>query len=312
MKLWFDKGKLFYLAFNFRLFWWLLCHKADYIHSNDLDTLLACYWAARIKGVPIIYDSHEYFTELPEVVSRPRTQRIWQTLERWLFPKLRHTATVSPQIQDAYERTYGKRPLLIRNMPLYRSKPEIDYDARRQRKLLIYQGNLKKGRGVELMLEVMPLLPDYTLWLIGGGLWYEEMQAYAQKLGLKAPQVKFFGLMPMEALAPLTVQASLGLSLEDTKASNTKFALTNKFFDYIQARVPVLTSADLQDQRAVVEQYQIGDLLHERSPESLAQTIRSMVEDKLVYDAYIDNMEPAAKALSWDTQRDTIRKLYDL
>ncbi|MFW5658860.1 MAG: glycosyltransferase [Bacteroidota bacterium] len=310
MRLWFDKGKLFYLEFNFRLFWWLLSKKAGYINSNDLDTLLACFWAARLKGVRLVYDSHEYFTQLPEVVTRPLTQKIWRTLERWLFPKLKHTATVSPQIQEAYEHEYGKRPVLIRNMPMYQPMPEIDFDARRRQKLLIYQGNLKKGRGVELMLQAMLHLPDYRLWLIGGGLWYENMLAYAKELDLQEPQVKFFGLLPMEELPPLTLQASLGLSLEDTSSTNTRFALTNKFFDYIQARVPVLTSAELADQRAVVEQYGIGDLLYERSAAYLAETIRAMVENRAAYMGYIQKMEAAAEALCWDTQEDTIRQLY--
>lgn len=70
MRLLFRKGKWFYLEYNIRLFFLLLIRPAEIVNANDLDTLLAGYLATRLKGTELIYDSHEYFTEVPELIHR--------------------------------------------------------------------------------------------------------------------------------------------------------------------------------------------------------------------------------------------------
>ena len=81
-KMLFEKGKWFYFFFNLRLFFYLLFSRTNLIFSNDLDTLPACFFAARIRGKKLIFDSHELFTEVPELETRPGTKAIWQRLKR--------------------------------------------------------------------------------------------------------------------------------------------------------------------------------------------------------------------------------------
>ena len=79
MKLLNEKGVLFYAEYNFRLFLFLLFHRAALLVSNDLDTLLANYAASKFKpNATLVYDSHEYFTEVPELTSRPKIKKIWE------------------------------------------------------------------------------------------------------------------------------------------------------------------------------------------------------------------------------------------
>ena len=75
MNMLFKKGPLFYAEYNLRLFFLLLLTKADVLVANDLDTLPAVFLASRIRRLPVVYDSHEYFTEVPELVGRKISEK---------------------------------------------------------------------------------------------------------------------------------------------------------------------------------------------------------------------------------------------
>ena len=114
---WFQKGKWFYLEYNIRLWWYLLFHRFDAISAVDLDTILPAYWISRLKGKPCIYDAHEYFTEVPEVVRRPRIQKVWEAVARYTIPKFKYCYTVGPALAKIFEERYGVPFEVIRNVP---------------------------------------------------------------------------------------------------------------------------------------------------------------------------------------------------
>ena len=93
MTLLFSSGPLFYLEYNFRLFLILLFSKSHLLLSNDLDTLLANFLVSKCKGIPLVYDSHELFPEVPELQNRSFVKSIWEKLEYFLLPKLEYTYT---------------------------------------------------------------------------------------------------------------------------------------------------------------------------------------------------------------------------
>ena len=71
MSLLFNKGFLFYAEYNFRLFFLLLFSKKDILLSNDADTLLANFLASKLQNKKLVFDSHELFSEVPELVEKP-------------------------------------------------------------------------------------------------------------------------------------------------------------------------------------------------------------------------------------------------
>ena len=306
MKLWFRKGKWFYLEYNLRLFLWFLGKKADLLTANDLDTLLANHWAARWKGIPLVYDSHEYFTEVPELVHRPRTRNIWLRLERWLFPKLKHVYTVNGSLARIYSDTYGVPVEVIRNVP-FRKEPSPSHVSSN---VLLYQGALNLGRGIELMIRAMHHLPDHQLWIVGRGDVEAELRTLVQKEQLEA-RVTFKGFVPLEALAAITSQAALGLSLEEDLGANYRYASPNKVYDYLQAGVPVMVS-DLPEMRALVESYQVGKVLPQtdRTAEKLAQKIREILSNQTEYQTFQQQASLAAQELNWEAEQDKLLAIY--
>src|SRR5690554_3222296 len=116
-KLVFTRGALFYANYNMRLFWFLLFSKFDVLLSNDLDSLLANYCAHKFKRKSrLVYDTHELFTEVPELTARPKVRKVWLAIEQKIFPKLEVVYTVNQSIADIYSKKYEKEVRVVRNV----------------------------------------------------------------------------------------------------------------------------------------------------------------------------------------------------
>jgi glycosyltransferase involved in cell wall biosynthesis len=305
-KLWFNKTALFYANYNIRLFFYLLKVPVDIIVANDLDTLIACRAAAKIRRKALVFDSHELFTEVPELVNRPLIKYVWYFMERLLLPGVKWGYTVSAPIQEYYSNRYSKNFGLIRNVAMYQSEQE--FKGFSGETVIIYQGSVNMGRGLELMLHAMQQLEGCKLWIIGQGGVIDTLKDLTHRLDI-ADRVIFFGKIPLDNLFRYTVQAHIGISLEEDLGLNYRFALPNKVFDYIQARVPLVVS-DLPEMSALVKNYGIGMVLENREVNSLVFTIRQLIEDKNLHQKLNQNLELAARELCWQREEEKLIALY--
>lgn len=310
MRILFRKGPLFYACYNTRLFFFLLFHKADMLVSNDLDTLPASYMAARIKNLPLVYDSHEYFTEVPELVGRAFTRNVWIGIEKRILPRVKFSYTVCQSVADAYNQKYGIRMEVIRNLPVCDEKearrPDLlDCDPRQ---IIIYQGALNVGRGLESMISAMQYLDAFQLQIFGDGDIAGKLAELRKELHLE-DRVEFMGRLPFRELKAYTRQASLGISIEDDLGLNYRYTLPNKLFDYIQARIPVLVSG-LPEMRKVVEHYDIGQILRDPDPEMLAKQVQEMMDSDELRMIWKKNLYKAASELCWEKEEEKFSMLY--
>jgi glycosyltransferase involved in cell wall biosynthesis len=308
-RLLFNKGPLFYLNLNIRLFFYLLFNDSRIILSNDLDTLLGCFLASRIRKRQLVFDSHELFPEVPELVHRPLVRKIWRVLEKNLVPKISYGFTVSPSIAEFYLKEYGVEFELIRNLGNFRFDNEFEgINKKNKQKIILYQGALNLGRGLELLIESMQFVEGAKLQIIGSGDITAHLNKLVKNLQL-TDRIEFIGRLPLEKLWNYTAGANLGISLEEDLGLNYQYALPNKLFDYIQARIPVIIS-DLPEMTRIVEKYKIGEILTERSPQKLASMINTMLESKIVRKKYATNLELAARELCWEKEEDKLIKMF--
>lgn len=98
----FRKGVPMYLELQLRLLLWMLGHKGHLFWANDLDTLLPSLIMAKIRNVPVIQDSHEYFTGVPELAKNPIKQKIWKMLEAFTYPRVDELITVNESIAELF------------------------------------------------------------------------------------------------------------------------------------------------------------------------------------------------------------------
>jgi len=315
MKLLFRKGPMFYLGYNFRLFFYLLKLSPDLLVANDLDSLLANFLVSRIRRKPLIYDSHEYFTEVPELLGRPVVRAIWKWLERMLVPKVSAAYTVSELIAEVYREQYNIDFKVVRNLPVCEAKDTTHPITSNHRmsstaKIILYQGAMNLGRGIESAIRAMQFVDGAELWLAGDGDIRLQLQEMVYELELDK-KVRFLGRLPIGELNEVTRQADLGISLEEDLGLNYRFALPNKLFDYIQAGVPVLVS-NLPEMKRVVEHYQVGLIAESHQRKELASLIKTALFDEEKRQCWIKNLPVAAKELCWENEEQVLKEIYAL
>jgi ATP-dependent DNA helicase RecQ len=303
---WFDKGKWFYLEYNIRLFFWLLSQRVDVICSVDLDTILPGFAVSRLRSAVCVYDAHEYFTEVPEVVRRPMIQKIWATIARSTIPRLRHCYTVGPALARLFEQEYGVPFGVVRNVPYQQTKhiPPANFEQR----IILYQGALNEGRGLECAIEAMQYLEEGQLWLVGEGDLSLALREQVANLGL-ADRVRFWGFIPPHELGAITLQATVGLNLLENKGLSYYYSLANKAFDYIQAGLPSVQMA-FPEYQALQEAYAPFVLLETLQSETLATLLRQLFSDREAYLALQANCLNARVELCWEREEEQLLGVY--
>jgi glycosyltransferase involved in cell wall biosynthesis len=305
-RLLFSQGPAFYLEYNIRLFLYLLFSRFNIIVSNDLDTLPGSYYAGKLRFKSIVYDSHEYFTEVPELVDREFPKKVWKILESKILPKIKYAYTVSESIAKAYHKKYGIEMEVIRNVPNFvKTQHQSKENSMKE---ILYQGSLNVGRGLEQMIDSMQFIDDAKLTIIGDGDITDQLKQRIAQKNLDS-KVEMKGKLPFEELPKQTTKADLGLALEENIGLNYYYALPNKLFDYIQARIPVLVSP-FPEMQKVVNKYEIGTVYDHKDPKELAKKINEIFELKNRYKKWQENTEIAAQELCWENEERVLISIY--
>jgi glycosyltransferase involved in cell wall biosynthesis len=308
LRLPFNKGPFFYATYNIYAFLYLIFKRIDLIHANDLDTLLTARLLGFFKCIPIIYDSHELFTEVPELIIRRRTQKTWIWLERRLVKGLQYCSTVSNGVANELFKRYKVQFQVIRNFPF--KKNESIASIQTPENTIIYQGALNVGRGLEKLIEAMQWLNEVKLIVAGTGDIENKLKDQCENLGLNH-RVSFLGRIPLDQLHKITSYATIGVSIEEDFGLNYRFALPNKLFDYIQAGLPVLTS-NLPEMASIVNEFNVGETIESNcTPMMLADKLTQMMSNSEKMLEWQHNSLSAAKTLCWENESEKLLEMIN-
>jgi len=313
-KLLFNKGPLFYANYNLRLFFFLLFNKADILLSNDLDTLYANLWARKFKSkCKLIYDSHEYYCGVPELVHRPRIQKFWRRIERRCIPQVDEMYTVNNSIADLYRKEYQKEIKVVRNIS-DAVKPELTTTRKElglpeDKRIVIFQGaGINIDRGGKEMIEAIQLVDNAMLIFVGDGDVIESLKDTVSYNKLEE-KVRFFGKRPYDELMNFTMLSDVGVSMDKDTNINYHYSLPNKIFDYIHAGIPQLVS-DLPEVRKIVEGHEVGVICPSHEPEIIAEQLKLLFSDKDLYDRLKHNTSKASFNLNWKNECKVLEEIY--
>jgi glycosyltransferase involved in cell wall biosynthesis len=305
---WWNKGKFFYIEYNIRLFFYLLRQPAHALCAIDLDTILPIYAIAQWKKIPFVYDAHEYFSETPEVERRPFTKKIWEYIAKFTIPKATLCYTVSQSLCEIFEKRYRKKFGLIRNMPTYCIDNQLINNKKPNSPVILYQGALNEGRGLEALLAAMQGIENAQLWLAGEGDISALLRKMATHISLKN-KIIFLGFVPPAELKKLTAQATIGVNLLENRSLSYYYSLANKTFDYMQAAVPSL-QMDFPEYRNINAEYEIALLLPTLSPDAIAAALQKLLTDTTYYNQLKSNCLAARPIFCWENEEIKLIEWY--
>jgi glycosyltransferase involved in cell wall biosynthesis len=300
----FQKGKFFYLEFNVRLFFYLLFKDVDVISSVDLDTLLACTFTAKIRSKKLVFDAHEYFTEVPEVTDRKLIKKIWEMVAKWCIPHVDSAYTVGESLAEIFALQYHKKFEVARNTPLLVNNQEADQIT--DKRIILYQGDINEGRGLEQMIEAMVDI-DADFWIAGDGLLMNKLKELTLHFNV-GDKLKFLGYVRPEELKEITLKAYIGINLLQNKGLSYYYSLANKFFDYMHAGVPQVC-APFPEYEKINSQFNIA-LLCECDVAQIKNTLKCLLEDAALYKRLHSECSRAGEVFNWQTEQQKIVKIY--
>ena len=301
----FTSGKLMYLEFNVKLFFYLLFIANDCYCAIDLDTILPNYFASKLRRKKRVYDAHELFTEQKEIVTRPAIYKLWLQVEKFAIPKFLHGYTVNDFIANEFKKRYGVSYSIIRNLPnLSRLNPTPD----KIHPFIIYQGAVNEGRSFETLIPAMQHV-NARLKIYGNGNFYHKLSPLINQYKL-AEKVELKGLVTPRELKTITPAAFAAVMLFEDTALNQYQSLANRFFDYIMAGVPQVCVAYPQ-YKFINDKYDVACLISDTHSDTIAAALNNLLNDDVYYKRLQQNCIKAREELNWLAEEKVLRQFYE-
>ena len=244
----------------------------DLVVANDVSALPVGLAVA--KGAPLLLDAHEYTPREFEDRWRWRVffQRYYTYLCRSYLPRTAAMTTVCEGIAMEYRR-FGVQPGVLLNCPAPQDLPVRPVNPQRIR--LIHHGIAATSRRMELTLELMQYLDErFTLDL----MLMNSEPAYMRKLrehAARDSRIRFRDPVPMQEIAATIAEYDIGVFLLPPVNFNYHFALPNKFFEFVQARLAVAIGPSPEMAR-IVRQYGFGVVADNFDPRELARRLMAL------------------------------------
>lgn len=294
--------------------------RPDVIHVHDVFLLgVGANAVARAQAagrqVRLVYDAHEYVRGLAYVP--PRTVAAYAALEREFIGRADAVVTVSEPLADLLERDHRltRRPTVVLNAPMLTAAPD-DLETLRavtgvpdDVPLLVYGGGVNTARGVDTAVRALAELPDAHLAVVTNRVNYvvRSLLELADDLGL-SDRVHLADYVEAKFVPHYFADATVGLSTL-LHSPNHDVALTNKFCEYLQAGLPIVTS-DTPAQAELVRELDLGAVYPAGDVAALAAAVREVLADAPRLRERINRDADLRHRFSWPAQVEVLRGFY--
>ena len=287
---------------------------ADVYHAHDLDTLWPAARAASHFGVPLVYDSHELWTEQSSIINRPLIRWFWTWLEKHLTKKVAYCITVSDGIKSLLEELYPLHNVtIVRNLPQFRT-PIVSNRIREElgleqtRPIVLYQGGFLTENGLLEQIDAAASFETAALVLIGGGPCETQLRDRVSQKRLQET-VFFLPRVSFDELHEYTCSADIGLCLIKNSGLSFYHSMPNKLFEYFMAGIPVIAS-DFPEIGRVVRDTGAGLLANPQDSKEVALQVNQLASDDRGMAARANAARKAAQTYNWECEAQKLTSLY--
>ncbi len=291
----------------------------DVLHAHDVHLIGVAERAAarartRGRAVPWIYDAHEY---VPGVAHhRPRELRAYTDLEREYIRRADRVITVSEPLAAVLQRSHrlARRPDVVMNITTVAEPAEGPAPSVRRAAglpdgvpVIVYSGGVNHSRGVHTLVEALPLLPEVHAAVVSNSSWMRHLERTAEELGCR-DRLHVLPYVPNDLVAAYLSSATIGIS-PILHFGNYEVALPNKYFEYLHARLPILTS-DVRAMAALTRELGVGEVFRAGDPQDLAAAARRILADIDRYTAPLRDPSPVLERYRWEHEEQRLLAVY--
>lgn len=285
--------------------------RPDVVHAHDVNTLPTAWMVSVLTRSPLIYDAHEISTDREGYAG---FRKLVGMVEKLLIPRAVASITTTDTRAKFFARAYGvSRPMVLQNRPRYESigrsnRIRYELDLQEEWPIVLYQGGLQQGRGLERLLEAAGHVSNAYFVFIGGGRVESVLKELAHSLGLEN-RVYFIPTVPLADLPSYTASADIGVQPIENTCLNHFSTDSNKLFEYMMAGLPIVASS-LPEIRKLVNENELGLLVEPGNVSELASAIRHLVGNDELRHIFAKNAAIASQRLNWNEQEDVLLSLY--
>lgn len=277
----------------------------DLIIANDFDTLAMSFKKFGTKKT--LADFHEY------APSEFEDKLYWKFVNKKFvihqckkyFPKLDEITTVCESIASEYESEFGRKPVVITNAAGYN---EIEPSPIGDKIKIIHHGAAISSRKIELMIETARLLDDrflLDLMLIPNEInYYEKLK----RMISVNDKVKIINPVAYKDIITFSGSYDIGLFILPYANLNYRYALPNKFFEYIQSRLAIITGPS-PEMSKYIDEYGLGIHTDSFEPAEIAGKINDLTKEKV--EAFKKNCHLNARQLSSEKSKNILVNLVN-
>ena len=296
----------------------------DIVHANDYRMIgiaarAKLRAAARGQMMRVVWDAHEFVPGMSERPGNPRWLPAQVAHEREFAKYADAVVTVSPMLSEWLQRDHQlpELPTVVLNCPDVMDRPAPNDRLRKDcgvgpdTPLLGYCGGINSVRGVDLIVEAMPYLPDVHLALVslhpnGNRATAEPIEELAAELGVTDRVHLLPYVAPDEVVSYLSGADAAVTPLRHLP--NHEIALSNKFFEYSQARLPLITS-DVKAMAQMVRSTGQGEVYEADDVQDYVRAVKRVLADPEKYRAAYEKAG-VLDQWNWQAQFANLEKVY--
>jgi glycosyltransferase involved in cell wall biosynthesis len=295
----------------------------DLIHANDHRMLHVAARAklraaARGRTVKVVWDVHEWLEglEVSATTSRnwlPAQVRLEGAFASYADSVVTVSDTLGAMLQE--EHRLARRPEVVLNAPLMSGVVQPRQTLREAvglapgTPLLVYSGSVSVERSVDTVIRALPELPGIHFALVVNSAEHpvvQQLLALAAELEV-GDRVHTAPYVPVDQIVPYLASADVGVHTL-LHGPNNEIALATKFYEYAQARLPILAS-DVKVMAETTRRTGQGEVFEPGDPASLARAARLVFGDIPRYRKAFEDTEMMA-AWTWEAQAEVLDSVY--